>query len=132
VFAVPGQLNQTFSLGCNKLIRENRAQIYTRPQDLIEAVRWDKPASSDSLSHPRTAAPSLPLDVTEEESQILSLLRQTGDCHIDDLSWKSTIPMGNWPPCSSTWNFGALCGRCRGKSISWCSWGFAVAEQTNC
>jgi DNA processing protein len=94
VFAVPGQLNQTFSLGCNKLIRENRAQIYTRPQDLIEAVRWDKPASSDSLSHPRTAAPSLPLDVTEEESQILSLLRQTGDCHIDDLSWKSTIPMG--------------------------------------
>ncbi len=92
VFAVPGQLNQAFSLGCNKLIRENRAQIYTRPQDLIEAVRWDKP--TDAPLHPRTAAPSLPLDVTEEESQILSLLRQTGDCHIDDLSWKSTIPMG--------------------------------------
>ncbi len=94
VFAVPGQLNQTFSLGCNKLIRENKAQIYTRPQDLIEAVRWDAPNTLNAPVHPRTAAPTLPVDVTEEESQILSLLRQNPDCHIDDLSWKSTIPMG--------------------------------------
>lgn len=94
VFAVPGQLNQTFSLGCNKLIRENRAQIYTRPQDLIEALRWDAPVHPATFLHPRTAAPALPVDVTEEESQILALLRQTPDSHIDDLSWKSTIPMG--------------------------------------
>ena len=94
VFAVPGQLNQTFSLGCNKLIQQNKAQIYTRPQDLIEAVRWDAPTPSDGSVNPRTAAPALPLDVTEEESQILSLLHQIPGCHIDDLSWKSTIPMG--------------------------------------
>ncbi|WP_345269079.1 DNA-processing protein DprA [Nibrella viscosa] len=91
VFAVPGHLNQTFSQGCNKLIRENRAQIYTRPTDLIEALNWDQPAKGNT---PRTETPVLPLDITEEESQLMALLRQQTDMHIDDLSWRSQIPMG--------------------------------------
>ncbi|MBD2753857.1 DNA-processing protein DprA [Spirosoma validum] len=95
VFAVPGQLNQTFSAGCNKLIRENKAQIYTSPKDIIEALNWDQPANQTgepTLSKQNTVA--LPVDITEEESQIISLLRQSADVHIDDLSWKSQIPMG--------------------------------------
>jgi DNA processing protein len=96
VFAVPGQLNQTFSAGCNKLIRENKAQIYTSPRDLIEALNWDQtPANSQPgrLSH-KNQPPPLPVDVTDEESQVLALLRQATDLHIDELSWQSQIPMG--------------------------------------
>lgn len=91
VFAVPGQLNQAFSAGCNKLIRENKAQIYTSPKDLVEALNWDRPVDYVSA---KNLAPALPVDVTEEESQVMALLRQTADLHIDDLSWKSQIPMG--------------------------------------
>ncbi len=91
VFAVPGQLNQTFSAGCNKLIRENKAQIYTGPKDLIEALNWDRPI--DQVSQ-KTTTPALPVHITEEESQIVSLLRQSTNLHIDDLSWQSQIPMG--------------------------------------
>ena len=91
VFAVPGQLNQTFSAGCNKLIRENKAQIYTGPKDLIETLNWDQPV--DHVS-PKNLAPALPVDITEEESQIVALLRQSSEWHIDDLSWQSQIPMG--------------------------------------
>lgn len=95
VFAVPGQLNQTFSAGCNKLIRENKAQIYTSPKDIIEALNWDiAPSHHTDLSASPASLPSLPLNITEEESQILALLRQSMDSHIDDLSWKSQIPMG--------------------------------------
>ncbi|WP_019990393.1 DNA-processing protein DprA [Rudanella lutea] len=95
VLAVPGQLNQAFSLGCNKLIRENRAQIYTSPQDIIDAVRWSvEAASAGTTTGTRATSAPLPIDVTEEESQILALLRQHPDSHIDDLSWRSTIPMG--------------------------------------
>ncbi|GAB3981994.1 DNA-processing protein DprA [Spirosoma terrae] len=95
VFAVPGQLNQTFSAGCNKLIRENKAQIYTSPKDIIEALNWDiTPSQHADLSATPASLPSLPLNITEEESQILALLRQSTDSHIDDLSWKSQIPMG--------------------------------------
>ncbi len=91
VFAVPGQLNQTFSAGCNKLIRENKAQIYTSPKDLIETLNWDQPATAVSR---KNLAPALPVDVTEEESQVMALLRQSADLHIDELSWQSQIPMG--------------------------------------
>ena len=95
VFAVPGQLNQAFSAGCNKLIRENKAQIYTSPKDIIEALNWDQATHQAGEDGPRkNIAPALPVDITEEESQILALLRQSADLHIDDLSWKSQIPMG--------------------------------------
>ena len=96
VFAVPGQLNQTFSAGCNKLIRENKAQIYTSPRDLIEALNWDQPPANlqaGRLSH-KNQPPPLPVDVTDEESQVLALLRQATTLHIDELSWQSQIPMG--------------------------------------
>ena len=91
VFAVPGQLNQAFSAGCNKLIRENKAQIYTSPTDIIEALNWDHPRNEQPTP---ALPPPLPVDITEDESQILALLRQTADLHIDELSWKSQIPMG--------------------------------------
>ncbi|GAB3884228.1 DNA-processing protein DprA [Spirosoma agri] len=95
VFAVPGQLNQAFSAGCNKLIRENKAQIYTSPKDIIEALNWDRADTTTAPSGLRAKQPlSLPVDITEEESQIIALLRQASDLHIDELSWKSQIPMG--------------------------------------
>lgn len=87
VFAVPGLVGQTFSQGCNKLIRENKAQIYTRPEDIIEALNWDQPIRTE-------AAPLPNLNFTEEESQILTLLRGQSDVHVDDLSWRSQIPLG--------------------------------------
>ena len=95
VFAVPGQLTQTFSAGCNKLIRENKAQIYTSPKDIIETLNWDQVArglNEQTLRQP--SLPPLPVDITDEESQVMALLRQSADVHIDDLSWKSQIPMG--------------------------------------
>lgn len=95
VFAVPGQLNQAFSAGCNKLIRENKAQIYTSPKDIIEALNWDQPDSQTrQQASSATGSIALPVDITEEESQIVALLRQSADVHIDDLSWKAQIPMG--------------------------------------
>lgn len=90
VFAVPGQLSQAFSAGCNKLIREHKAQIYTSPRDLIEALNWDQIGSETPSAKP--TAP-LPLDITDEESQVLALLRKHTDLHVDELSWQAQIPM---------------------------------------
>lgn len=89
VFAVPGHLNQTFSQGCNKLIRENKAQIYTRPEDIVEALNWDQTAGNTAPAEKTLLA----LEFTEEESQILALFRQQADWHIDELSWRSQVPV---------------------------------------
>lgn len=41
VFAVPGELDSTYSEGCNKLIRTMRASIYTKFDDVIQELNWD-------------------------------------------------------------------------------------------
>lgn len=40
VLAVPGSLGQTYSEGCNKLIRNNKATIYTSIKDLEYLMNW--------------------------------------------------------------------------------------------
>ena len=41
VFAVPGRVGDEASIGCNELIREQRASLLQKPDDLIEAMLWD-------------------------------------------------------------------------------------------
>ncbi|WP_229310936.1 DNA-processing protein DprA [Larkinella soli] len=89
VLAVPGFLTHPFSQGCHKLIREKRADIYTRPEDLIESLRWDQPEKPVHLLE----KPALTHEFTEEESQILALLRKQPHWHIDELSWRSGMPV---------------------------------------
>lgn len=86
VFAVPGNLNNSFSAGCNKLIRENKAQIFTSLDDLLESMRW-LPTTPSSVSKPFI----LPEHFTQEESQVFGLLRQHGELQIDELTWQSQI-----------------------------------------
>lgn len=90
VLAVPGDLRRPTSEGCNELIRRNKALIYTGIDSLVDALGWD--------GEGKTPAPSatLPLDFsqfTNDESQVLALLHQGGEIHVDDLAWKTSLPM---------------------------------------
>jgi DNA processing protein len=84
---VPGNLHNSYSIGCNKLIQENKAQIFTGVENLLEAMRWLPTTPSDQKMVDLAAA----LTFTQEESQVIALLKQHGETHIDDLSWHSKI-----------------------------------------
>lgn len=86
VFAVPGNLTNSYSTGCNKLIKEHKAQIFTGVEDLLDTLQW-LPEHGNSQAQALT----MPDHFTQEESQIVSLIRQRGDIHIDDLVWESQI-----------------------------------------
>jgi DNA processing protein len=89
VFAVPGNLKNPYSEGCNALIQRNKASIYTSVQNIIEALNWD-------LENQQTQSKEKELalnNFTEEESKVVSLLRQHTEMHIDDLAWQSQIPV---------------------------------------
>ena len=90
VFAVPGNLTNSYSIGCNNLIRDHKAQIFTGVADLIEALRWSPTAPSDAS----TLLAALPEHFTQEESQVVAILRQKGSMQIDDLTWESQIQAG--------------------------------------
>jgi DNA processing protein len=88
VFAVPGQIGKSFSEGCNKLIKENKAQIFTGLKDVVEALNWDME------THELTKQRNIELDFsnfTEEESSVMALLHKNQEMHIDDLAWKAQI-----------------------------------------
>ena len=91
VFAVPGTLANKYSEGCNKLIKNNKASIYTNINDLVEALNWDADATENT-----TNSKNIELDLslfTNEESQVISHLRLHGEMQIDELSWQTQIPI---------------------------------------
>jgi DNA processing protein len=44
VFAVPGRIQDVYSRGCHKLIKNNIAAILTSADDLVHYLQWDQPA----------------------------------------------------------------------------------------
>jgi DNA processing protein len=86
VFALPGNLNQSFSEGCNKLIKTNRANLFTSVKDLEYIMNW----SAD------TNAAQPVFDITgfdPDEQTVLRILKErNAPVMIDELSFKSSLP----------------------------------------
>lgn len=92
VFAVPGTLANKYSEGCNKLIKQNKANIYTNVNDIVEALNWDIETTDNQTIKSKNIDLDLSL-FTNEESQVISHLRQNGEMQIDELSWQTQIPI---------------------------------------
>ena len=93
VFAVPGNLNNPQSEGCNNLIRENKAAIFTSVNEMAEAIGWNLQNKEGDLSVKDlndSNNVNLVFDgFTQDEGQILSLLKRQGVVQLDELSWQS-------------------------------------------
>lgn len=89
VFAVPGSIGQTYSEGCNKLIRNNKATIYTSIKDLEYLMNW----SVDDREKSKTKKVVFDFSsFSEDEQKILSLLlEKNGSMAIDELTIKSSL-----------------------------------------
>ncbi|OON69482.1 DNA-processing protein DprA [Hymenobacter sp. CRA2] len=88
VLAVPGRLDQPASEGCNHLIRNQQAVIYTGPQDVEQLLNWD------GALQPTPAAPSLnPADFSPDEFRLLEVLLAHKEKQIDELSWQAQLPI---------------------------------------
>lgn len=89
VFALPGNIGQESSAGCNRLIRDNIAALVTSAEDLIEALGWE---TADNQTESR----QLPLfpDMSEKEALLLQLLHEQGEMQINLLTVASGLPAG--------------------------------------
>lgn len=80
VYAVPGRTTDPQSKGCLELIRDNRAQLISEPQDLIDFLKWERPKSrflgSDSAQNGAIGRSMAQLSVTEQS--ILFCLQKNG------------------------------------------------------
>jgi len=89
VFAVPGSLGQTYSEGCNKLIRSNKAVIYTSIKDLEYHMIWSVEESQTAKKKVEEVDFSA---FSPDEQTILRILKEkNGPMMIDELTIKSSL-----------------------------------------
>lgn len=88
VFAVPGDVGNPMSEGPNNLIKDNKARIFTTVEDLVDSVSWQL-GKVDSLK-PDLITMDLS-SFSEDESKVLTLLRQKGAYQIDEISFETNI-----------------------------------------
>ncbi len=93
VFAIPGRVNDTFSRGCNNLIKYNKAGLITSTDDLIRAMNWEVKEDSQTKKRETEIQLSLFENLTSEEQTIISALRKEPDgINVNELSVALNIP----------------------------------------
>lgn len=90
VFAVPGNVNRHFSRGCNNLIKTNKAHLLTSSKDLEYILNWDVDNAVEAKGGQVFAGE----EFTGQELKVIETLSCSGrEALIDELSWKSQIPV---------------------------------------
>jgi DNA processing protein len=117
VFAVPGNVGAATSEGCNLLIKNNKAQIFTSVKDIIEGMNWD-------INQPKTniiKSPSFDLSAfTDDEAQVISILREKGEIQIDELAWISQLHMNKLASLLLNLEFQGIVKSMAGKKYGLC------------
>ncbi len=81
VMAVPGRATDSMSAGTNMLIRNRKAQLILRADDVIREMGWD-------LGHEAVAAPPArpPLELTRDERGLLGCFRSDDPLGVEELA----------------------------------------------
>jgi DNA processing protein len=88
VMAFPGRVNDTYSAGCNFLIKSNRAHLVTGVKDVEYLLDWipsQNPKQADTQL-------SLPLNLYGEEKTVAEYLHEYGSSSFDQLQTAVEIP----------------------------------------
>ncbi|SFL17474.1 DNA-processing protein DprA [Proteiniphilum acetatigenes] len=88
VFALPGRIRDKMSIGCNRLISENKALLLQSINSFISHMGWEtveKPVlpEQQTLFH----------DLSEEETMIFEKISNTGSIHVNTLAIELNIPV---------------------------------------
>jgi DNA processing protein len=80
VLALPGRVTDPRSRGCNRLIREHRAQLVTEAKDIVEMLNWDLGKKAVG-GRQRT----LFAELNETEKEVLKEIGERGAMHTDEI-----------------------------------------------
>lgn len=90
VFALPGRVGDISSMGCNNLIRQNKAALLTCADDLIEAMGWGK-----TIEKPRqtTLVTERDFALLPDEQRIMQYLSDNGEGQINRMAVELDVPI---------------------------------------
>jgi DNA processing protein len=111
VFALPGNINQKSSSGCNNLIQKNMAAVVTSGIQLAESMGWQIENGIQIVTKTRQR----PEGLTNQEHQILDLLQLMGEIMMDEIAWRTQIPINELASQLLTLEFSGLVKSLPGK-----------------
>lgn len=89
-FAFPGRTMDAASIGCNQLIRDNKAALLLSAEDFVKAMGWD---AASAPSKVESIQRSLFPELSEEEQWVVSILDRQGDQQINALVVEADLPI---------------------------------------
>ncbi|ASV30143.1 DNA-processing protein DprA [Maribacter cobaltidurans] len=88
VFALPGRSTDKYSMGCNNLIKQQKAHILTSAADLVYLLNWElEEKKSEAVQK------QLFVDLDETEQKIYSYLQQQGKQLLDSIALDCQMPI---------------------------------------
>lgn len=92
VFAFPGRVGDSYSEGCNNLIRDNGAALLTDAASFVRTMGWEGDAA---LAKAREEGIDRQLfaDLSDEEQKVVAVLQGNNDLHLNMLSVQAGIPV---------------------------------------
>lgn len=79
VFAYPGDINRTYSAGCNFLIQKNKAHLITSSKDLYRTMNWEQTPTTKSIQ------PDLFSQLNPQEKSIVTCFKSCLELSFDYL-----------------------------------------------
>ncbi len=77
VFAIPGNITDEKSAGCNSLIKNNKAKLLDSAVTLIEEMNWKTSGKQTAIPFP---------DLSDEENKVIKLLEKHEKMYIDKIA----------------------------------------------
>jgi DNA processing protein len=98
VFAIPGNIHEPFSVGCNHLIRTQQAHLMTSVDDIAYMMDWQKTAAA-SVHHIHLDESQL-ARLSQEAKDVIRVLHLVApkDIHIDELSQQTQLALAQLSP----------------------------------
>lgn len=88
VFAVPGRTSDKYSLGCNNLIKQQKAHMLTSAADLVYILGWEIEAPSKVQ-----VQKELFVELTDSEKVIYTFLQTNGKEQLDIIALECQMPI---------------------------------------
>ncbi len=90
VLAYPGKATDKYSMGCNWLIKKNKAAMVTEPDDVFEALNWDQISAKKAT---KVVQQDLFLDLSDDEQKIINILTEKENAQVNALCVELNCPM---------------------------------------